>query len=153
MKTTLLSLLLLSAFSTEAFAKNCRNSQPCGNSCISWNKTCRIGTTSTYRPPSSSDTSYRSYSLPATVAPAAQPATSPSRQDVAPPAIQQSTLFAQTDAAFVFELPSRSARRVRRLVFGEQVTVYESLGEWMRISAAGSPEEWVIGAYLGKNAP
>ncbi|MBO2548356.1 SH3 domain-containing protein [Shewanella algae] len=29
-------------------AKNCKKGQPCGNSCISWKKTCRIGSTSAY---------------------------------------------------------------------------------------------------------
>ncbi|QSX31092.1 SH3 domain-containing protein [Shewanella cyperi] len=28
----------------NAQAKNCKKGQPCGNSCISWKKTCRIGT-------------------------------------------------------------------------------------------------------------
>jgi hypothetical protein len=39
---------LLISFLTDA--KNCKKSQPCGNSCISWNKVCRIGTSSVYVP-------------------------------------------------------------------------------------------------------
>ena len=35
---------LLFTFTSEA--KNCRKGQPCGNSCISWKKTCRIGSSS-----------------------------------------------------------------------------------------------------------
>ncbi|MBL4263594.1 SH3 domain-containing protein [Vibrio fluvialis] len=30
----------------NAQAKSCKKGQPCGNSCISWKKTCRIGTSS-----------------------------------------------------------------------------------------------------------
>ena len=37
----ILLFFLLFTFSSEA--KNCRKGQPCGNSCISWKKTCRIG--------------------------------------------------------------------------------------------------------------
>ncbi|APM00233.1 SH3 domain-containing protein [Pseudoalteromonas phage C5a] len=37
----ILIFFLLFTFSSEA--KNCRKGQPCGNSCISWKKTCRIG--------------------------------------------------------------------------------------------------------------
>tara|TARA_B110000196_G_C21115664_1_gene650360 strand:- start:853 stop:1278 length:426 start_codon:yes stop_codon:yes gene_type:complete len=36
-----LMFCLLITFSSEA--KNCKKGQPCGNSCISWKKTCRIG--------------------------------------------------------------------------------------------------------------
>ncbi len=36
-----LMFCLLCTFASEA--KNCRKGQPCGNSCISWKKTCRIG--------------------------------------------------------------------------------------------------------------
>ncbi|WP_326511238.1 hypothetical protein, partial [Aeromonas caviae] len=38
----LLSLLIL--LISPAHAKNCKKGQPCGNSCISWSKTCRINT-------------------------------------------------------------------------------------------------------------
>jgi hypothetical protein len=153
MKIALISILLFSALSFEAFAKNCKNSQPCGNSCISWSKTCRIGSSSTCQIPAKPSTSYRSYSAPATPSQAIQPAVPIYRQNVQPPSNQQARLFAQTDAAFVFELPSRSANRIRRLTFDEQVAVYETLGEWSRISAAGTMEEWVISAYLGQNTP
>jgi len=39
MKIVIMVFLLLS---TNAFAKVCKKGQPCGNSCIPWNKTCRI---------------------------------------------------------------------------------------------------------------
>lgn len=34
----------LLAIPFPAWAPNCKKGQPCGNSCISWSKTCRIGT-------------------------------------------------------------------------------------------------------------
>jgi len=37
-------LVMLAALPAEA--KNCKKGQPCGNSCISWSKTCHIGTSS-----------------------------------------------------------------------------------------------------------
>lgn len=40
---------LLAMLPTQSHAKNCKNSQPCGNSCISWSKTCRVGTPA-YKP-------------------------------------------------------------------------------------------------------
>lgn len=47
---------LLAMLPTQSHAKNCKNSQPCGNSCISWSKTCRVGASAprpapAYRPP------------------------------------------------------------------------------------------------------
>ncbi len=52
----LLVLFLGFTFGFNAQAKNCKKGQPCGNSCISWKKTCRIGTYSsnTYTSPKSS---------------------------------------------------------------------------------------------------
>ncbi|WP_432467607.1 hypothetical protein [Agarivorans sp. Z349TD_8] len=38
----LIHFLFFILLSTSAFAKVCKKGQPCGNSCISWNKTCRI---------------------------------------------------------------------------------------------------------------
>ncbi|MDS1911627.1 SH3 domain-containing protein [Vibrio parahaemolyticus] len=40
--TTLL-LVLISMFGFTVEAKVCKKGQPCGNSCISWKKTCRVG--------------------------------------------------------------------------------------------------------------
>lgn len=50
-------LILFMATSFSVSAKVCRKGQPCGNSCISWNKTCRIGTGSSVY--SSSGSSYK----------------------------------------------------------------------------------------------
>ncbi|GAA0791110.1 MULTISPECIES: hypothetical protein [Pseudomonadati] len=41
-------LVILSFFiSLQAEAKNCKKGQPCGNSCISWNKICRVDSSMT----------------------------------------------------------------------------------------------------------
>lgn len=41
MKIVIVSFIFL-LLSTSAIAKVCKKEQPCGNSCISWNKTCRL---------------------------------------------------------------------------------------------------------------
>jgi hypothetical protein len=48
-------------------AKSCKKDQPCGNSCISWNKTCHIATPST--PPAASAASSASPNAPSSAAP------------------------------------------------------------------------------------
>lgn len=215
MKTLALSLALLGLFSTDAWSKNCRNSQPCGNSCISWNKTCRIGTPSYVAPappvrtqlpakPHEASTTSGLYvqdddtysvSSPAhnarrlrrltfgemvrvyqqigdwirisepgqpnewlirhslsTSQPShspSQPARSPLKYDLSQPEAVIAWGDAQTDAAFTYALPSRTSSRIRRLVFGEKLAVYELMGEWARISPAGADEEWVVRSYIG----
>jgi LysM repeat protein len=47
MRTVILLLLLMG---NTADAKNCKRGQPCGNTCISWSKTCHVGRSS-YSPP------------------------------------------------------------------------------------------------------
>ena len=42
-RSALLIFLSIFSFSAIVHAKNCKKSQRCGNSCISWNKTCHIG--------------------------------------------------------------------------------------------------------------
>lgn len=41
-------ILVLLLISFHVDAKNCKKGQSCGNSCISWNKICRIGTSPDY---------------------------------------------------------------------------------------------------------
>lgn len=41
-----LLLGLLVGLATEVTAKNCKKGKPCGNTCIAWNKTCHVGTSS-----------------------------------------------------------------------------------------------------------
>ncbi len=74
MRTALsLSMALLCALSAPSFSANCKKGKPCGNSCISWDKTCRIG--SSYSPPPASSYSpppATLYSSPSTAQPQAQ---------------------------------------------------------------------------------
>jgi|SynMetStandDraft_1070027.scaffolds.fasta_scaffold13728_1 hypothetical protein len=215
MRTLPIFLALLGLITSDAWAKNCRNSQPCGNSCISWNKTCRIGSSSYVSPTPTvrtqpSATSYEavsasdlyvqgddtySVSAPAhtarrlrrlafgeivrpyqqigdwiriseagqpdewvirqsltTTRPShipSQPTKSPLTHDISQPSDVIAWGHAQTDAAFTYALPSRTSNRIRRLILGEKLAVYEIVGEWARISPAGAEEEWVIRSYLG----
>ncbi|WP_246829293.1 hypothetical protein [Morganella sp. HMSC11D09] len=50
LKITVVCLVALSPllFLSDALAKNCKKGIPCGNSCISANKVCRIGTANSY---------------------------------------------------------------------------------------------------------
>lgn len=41
----IVAAILVAFLPATALGKNCPNSQPCGNSCISWSYTCHIGTT------------------------------------------------------------------------------------------------------------
>lgn len=151
---TLLLVVVISG--PNAWAKNCKKGQPCGNSCISWNKTCRIGggTSYNYTPPAPATRSlYTPAPTPSQIVSPPRAAQSTKKIDVTPHDSNAESQFAQTDAAFVYALPSRSAKRIRRLAFGEQVSVYETLGEWSRISPTNAGEEWVQQIYLGTHAP
>lgn len=115
-------LILLGLITTDAWAKNCRNSQPCGNSCISWNKTCRIGTSS--------------YVAPRSTLQAQPPAASYETKTA-------SELYVQGDDTYSVSTPTHTARRLRRLAFGEMVRAYQQVGDWIRISETGQPDEWI----------
>lgn len=149
---TLLLLVVISG--PNAWAKNCKTGQPCGNSCISWNKTCRIGGSSYNYTPSAPATRslYTPEPKPSQITPP-HVDQSAKKIDVTPRDTDAGSQFAQTDAAFVYALPSRSAKKIRRLTFGEKVSVYETLGDWSRISPTGTDEEWVQQIYLGTHAP
>jgi len=148
-------LLLVVISGPNVWAKNCKKGQPCGNSCISWNKTCRIGGSSyNYTPPAPATRSlYTPTPKPTQIVAPPQVDQSTEKIDITPRDTDAESQFAQTDAAFVYALPSRSAKRIRRLVFGEKVSVYESLGGWSRISPTSASEEWVQQIYLGTHAP
>ncbi len=120
----------------------------CGNSYIAANKTCRIG----------------SYAAPAAAAAAvgagavagsalADDTPSPTPNTATPTIEQLRTAYALTDAAYVMDLPSQSAARIRRLKMNELVTVHEVLGDWVRISPSTSAEEWVMKTYISTMTP
>ncbi len=80
-------VILAWVFAGPAEAKNCKNSQPCGNSCISWSKTCHVGSgSSTYTPPRTSSKSSAPTPKPAAVEPEPAPVVSEAAvADAAPP--------------------------------------------------------------------
>jgi hypothetical protein len=51
------------------------------------------------------------------------------------------------------DLPSRAANKIRRLVFGEKIEVYEVLSGWARITPRSRAEEWVQVIYLAMRRP
>lgn len=74
--------------------------------------------------------------------------------NTAAPALEHlQTAYALTDAAYVMDLPSHSAGRVRRLKMNELITVHEVLGDWVRISPSTTTEEWVMKAYISTISP
>ncbi|WP_447590164.1 hypothetical protein [Aquipseudomonas campi] len=129
MKHALLSLLLLSFLSSEAFAKSCKNSQPCGNSCISWNKTCRIGSAPSYSAPSRLTAPTVKESSASTVG-------------------GQQVVMPLTDAAFVMGAPSMTATKLRRLKLEDSFMVFQKQGPWVRITPTNLAPEWVHSDYL-----
>lgn len=129
----LLTTLFLIALSSTATAKNCRNSQPCGNSCISWNKTCHIGSSSGRSPATSS--TYRP--TPISVEPA-KPKPYGALDAIGQP------YYVQAGGGFIRSAPSKDAPGVRREVLNERVIPYQQSGAWLRISPNGKkPEEWI----------
>lgn len=54
-------LIITILLSTTIEAKNCKKGQPCGNSCISWKKTCRIGNSNNSY---NSTKTYKKHSMP-----------------------------------------------------------------------------------------
>lgn len=129
----LITTLFLIALSSMVTAKNCRNSQPCGNSCISWNKTCHIGSSSSGSPATSS--TYR----PAPISPeAARPKPYGALDAIGQP------YFVQAGEGFIRSAPSKDAPAVRREVLNERIIPYQQSGAWLRISPNGKkPEEWI----------
>lgn len=132
MKALALFLALFSLLTTDVWAKNCRNSQPCGNSCISWNKTCRIGTSSYVAPTPAIRTPTPATSYETAVA---------------------SDLYVQDTDTYSVNSPNHTARRLRRMAFGEMVRAYQQVGDWIRISEPGQPDEWIIRQSLTLSKP
>jgi len=142
----LICLVLLSIMAlTNAHARNCTKGQPCGGSCISWSKVCRVGT-GTSRP-----TAPRSATVPQTVGPSSPSSTGLSQirpdapsSTLAPAAgaASAATLRVRVDAA-VFEWPEHSAPVIRVVGAGSQMTAYRRHNGWIRISAEKAASEWL----------
>lgn len=143
--TAQLAILMIGlGLSTDALAQTCKNGQPCGNSCISWNKVCRIGSETPATP-----------AAPATPAtPAVKPARAPGpavQRPVAPLVTDSpaSTRILRVDGT-AFEWPAFEARVVAHIKAGTAVTAYRTQGQWIRISqdSMSSAAQWVHEAVL-----
>ena len=138
-----------------AQAKNCKTGQPCGNSCISWSKTCRIG----------SGGSGTSYVAPRSSSPAPAPAPQTSTDPkstlapapAAPPVISklpagssETTRTMRVDGA-AFEWPAFEAPVVAHVKAGTVIPIYRRHGQWVRMSPDSAPtHQWVYEAVLHK---
>ena len=133
-----LLVILVGFMPNDSWSKNCRKGQPCGNSCISWDKTCRIGNTST-------GSSARTV-IPAAPAVSIQSSPTPARF-IAPIKGPDQRTLSVTGAAF--EWPDFEAPIVSHFDKGRTVTVYSTHRDWVRVSPERSfPVQWVPGSVL-----
>lgn len=113
--------LLLFIVSPAAFAKNCKKGQPCGNSCISWSKTCRIGTGSG-KPSEISTSNYRS-----NVSSNTSPMTSHNQSQIA----KKYGLYEVTTTRLnVRSKPNPNSEILGHLTKGMRIKVYSFSGDW-----------------------
>jgi hypothetical protein len=133
-RDVMVALLVIAflGYGADVLAKNCRNSQPCGNSCISWSKTCRIG--------SGSET--------VTHHPKRQTATSAS-SDTTP--LSCSLYFVKTDGAEVHADASVTSEVLETLKLGDKVQVCEKRAGWARLP--GKNYKWVSYDALSETNP
>jgi len=146
---SLWGIMFLAAFvgaPADSDAKQCRKGQPCGNSCISWNKVCRSGSGSSY------SSSYRSTPSPAPVPTSVSAPTAPSRlmsAPVAPAAVAappsqatQTRRLVKVDAA-VFEWPEHDAPVLGMITAKSTVVEYRRHKGWIRITPENARSEWM----------
>ncbi|MFQ2623446.1 SH3 domain-containing protein [Aeromonas caviae] len=136
-------VLLLSVFLlliSPAHAKNCKKGQPCGNSCISWSKTCRINT--------------YNYQL---ATPLTSSTSSVSSVSSTPKVYEnKETTLKSSNVLIRYVIPSRLNVRAKpntssyiatRLVKGDFVLLYKIEGGWAYVSKQGR-YGWVKNKYL-----
>lgn len=139
-------VLLLSVFLlliSPAHAKNCKKGQPCGNSCISWSKTCRINTYNyQLATPSTSSTS--------SVSSVSSVSSTPKVYE------NKETTLKSSNVLIRYVIPSRLNVRAKpntssyiatRLVKGDFVLLYKIEGGWAYVSKQGR-YGWVKNKYL-----
>lgn len=129
---------------STGWTRNCKTGQPCGNSCISWSKTCRIGSGSSGGSYSAAPAALAAPAAAAMgkVAPVSTPLPGPS--PVEQP--QQRTLAVDGAA---FEWPDFEAPVAAHIAKGSKVSVYSKHREWIRISPDRTfPIQWVPGSVL-----
>ncbi|MBP4041739.1 MULTISPECIES: SH3 domain-containing protein [unclassified Aeromonas] len=129
--------LLLSVFLfliSPAHAKNCKKGQPCGNSCISWSKTCRISTHN-----------YQS-STPSTSSKLSTPKVYEKRDST----LKSSNILIRyviPSELNVRTEPNTSSYITTQLIKGDFVLLYKTEGEWAYVSKRGK-YGWVKNKYL-----
>jgi len=130
-KITVLLLSLFILLIIPAHAKNCKKGQPCGNSCISWSKTCRINT--------------YSYKLATTSA-----SSTPKIYE------RKETILKSSNVLVRYVIPSKLNVRAKpntssyiatRLIKGDFVLLYKVEGKWAYVSKRGI-YGWVKDEYL-----
>lgn len=142
----ILGLALVISTPSTVEAKQCRKGQPCGNSCISWNKVCRSGSGSSY------SSSYRSTPSSAPAPASVSAPTAPSRLMSAPvvpaavaaPVSQaaQTRHLVNVDAA-VFEWPEHDAPVLGVIAAKSTVVEYRRHKGWIRITPENARSEWM----------
>lgn len=134
MKNTIILLSLFLLLISPVHAKNCKKGQPCGNSCISWSKTCRINT--------------HNYQL-------ATPSTSstlstPRNHEEKVTESKSSNLLIRYVIPLKLNVrtkPNTSSYIATRLIKGDFVLLYKVEGSWAYISKQGI-YGWVKDEYL-----
>lgn len=128
----LLVLFFGVAFAFNAQARSCKKGQPCGNSCISWKKTCRIGTY-----PSKAYTSLKSSTRTERLKHSSQSKISVGGYEVT------------ANKLNVRNNPFSSKEIIGTLRKGQRVYVHSSVSGWAMISYKSS-FYWVSQNYLKK---
>ncbi|MGE6293318.1 SH3 domain-containing protein [Aeromonas media] len=142
-KRTVLLLSLFVLLIIPAHAKNCKKGQPCGNSCISWSKTCRINAYSyQLATPSTSSTSSTS--------------SSPSTSSTPTVYERKETTLKSSNVLVRYVIPSKLNVRAKpntssyiatRLIKGDFVLLYKVEGKWAYVSKR-EIYGWVKDEYL-----
>lgn len=130
---------------STGWARNCKTGQPCGNSCISWSKTCRIGSGASG---SSYSAAPAALAAPATAAIGeVAPFSTPLQLAQTPVEQRQQRILAVDGAAF--EWPDFEAPVAAHIAKGSKVNVYSKHREWIRISPDRTfPIQWIPGSVL-----
>jgi len=128
------SLATFALFIFPVQAKNCRKGIPCGNTCISANKTCRIAGGSTKSAPA--------YTAPRMVTPATPSAPSAPASSARPARPVERQKQGQIT---LHAYPSTAAPVTGYYVPGQELKVYGSAGDWILISPLDAPKhQWML---------
>lgn len=127
------AVALLVAYHPHADAKRCRKGIPCGNSCISASKTCRIGQP-TYRASSPRHQAPNRVYPAAAVAAPSPPVSAPTPPPSAP-----------SEKIALRAYPSPDAPITGHFSPGQEFSVFGSAGDWILISPLSAPKhQWML---------